>query len=75
MRGSVPRIGGSERKRPPRLRTDSSRAREVVVTLTDNIAGGFYWSARHRTIVLDATLDEANMLVALARGLRLIVDR
>lgn len=41
--------------------------------LIDNPDDGFYWAAEERTVVLDARMDEANMLVQLARALRLII--
>lgn len=47
----------------------------IYVTLADNIDDGFYWSHRHRTVVLDTSLDETHMLVQLARSLNLIFSR
>lgn len=45
------------------------------MTLADNIEDGFFWSRDYQTIVLDARLDEANMVVQLARALRLLFGR
>jgi len=41
------------------------------VALADDLAGGFYWAQPQRIILLDARMDEANLVVSLARALNL----
>lgn len=46
----------------------------IEVVLVDDV-DGYYWSARTRILLIDARLDEANLIVTLARGLRLAMGR
>lgn len=77
MRGSLPRRTIlRETRRPPRGPTPKAWPADAVsVMLVNNLRDGFYWSERHRTVVLSASLDETQMLVKLARSLNLTFGR